>query len=250
MKKFLALFLALIMILAISACNSSSDNVYDEDDKKDNLKNTEDSDNKGENNSVNMNSISDATGYYSGVMRVKNSIMERPYFINKKGECVLSWPQATDNKDYIPGMSERFYGKYFPISEYDLITRQSMDVLLSETGKITHPSDVGVTDFLIMKSEATKKMAEDGYILAKTVKASYTSSVTTLVVFDNNFNKLCELEEINYTELSQYKYLSGFLYNDNKGVDVRNGKVYTNLADMFSQITLIHNRLLNENPLQ
>lgn len=253
MKKILALFLALVMILTISACNSAPDDFYDEDAKKDDLKNTEDSDNNGENNSVNMNSISYASGYKNGLMQVGEHRTDGKlvmFFVNKKGERVFDLPQ-NEGKEYIyNSFDSGFFGKYYPVTQadrdsYNFSTARyeiQNTVLIDTSGNLINPTDVGVTDFLAWEKDIALDMMSDGYILAKIDKESYSEeTATSLLVLDNDFKKLADLSGIvEIDDLYKYKYFHGFIYKEDKAIDLKNGKVYSNIADVYSQIILEH----------
>ena len=258
MKKILALLLVFLMILFVAACNSSSDD-FDDDDKNGNVNSMGGSSNNGDNgnnagnNFVNMDSVTDASGYKNGLMQVAEKGADgriQIFFVNKKGERVFDLP-SVEGKTYIyNSFDSGFFGKYYPITQaatdsYNSYTARyeiENTVLIDTSGKLINPIDVGVTDFLGWEEDIALDMMQDGYILAKIDKESYSEgTVTSLLVLDNNFKKLADLSGVvGINDLYSYKYFHGYIYNEDGAIDLKNGRVYSDISDVYSQITLKH----------
>lgn len=245
-RFFFVCLVAIMCVLILTACSEESNRQPSDnttDDTIDNVDNV-----AGENNihseSIDTGVLWVAYGYSNGVMLVGEGNGNPGYFINKNGERVFTLPNSAEkNYGLISADSKfvgKFLGKYCPINEYDLKSNTSSIVLLDESWNFIRPEDLGVTDFELGK-DITMAMLADGYILAKRVEETYVQTSTELLVLDDTMNEIVNLSGIVEEEdLRHYQYLSGFLYKEDKIIDLRTGNVSTNLSDMYSKISLEH----------
>lgn len=199
-----------------------------------------------ENNSVDLSKLWYAGKYSNGLLLVCDNENYEYFFINKEGERVFGIPQSDEKALLISSGVDGFLGKYCPIEEYDRYSTSSAStsLLLNESGEVIRPEDVGVSAF-VLDTDVAKAMLADGYILAKRVEETYAQTLTELLVLDNEMNDLTSLAGILEEDdlkhsYPRYRYLPGFLYNDDRAIDLQTGKVYTDLTEMYSKISFEH----------
>jgi len=250
-KKILSICLiGLACMLMFTACDIGGNPQEPSNENSDTFENinsestgTEIDENDKENNSIDLSNLWYVGKYSNGLLlvgEIKNYEYDY-YFINKEGERVFGMPQS-DEKNYsiISYDVDCFLGKYCPFIEYDRSSYARTTVLLNESGEVIRPEDVGVSAF-VSDTDVAKAMLADGYILAKRVEETYAQTLTELLVLDNEMNELIILAGIvEEDNLRYYKYLPGFLYNDDHAIELQTGKIYTDLTEMYSKISFEH----------
>lgn len=237
MKKLLAFIIATLMLLSLVACNNSTS--IDENDNTTNNNQGDVNNNNANNeqsnpsnnlkNKIDVSKITSSTVFSEGKAWVRCGEMTSDeyttlYCINKSGEILF-----TVTNTFINSPSPFYNGlSVVPM----MIDGEGVYCICDENGKVTKPSDIGATEFLI-KSDyevgSSHKLFKDGYIFAKKTEATFSDSSVTAAILNSSLEIV-----IGYTEeiLSFYEkyissaYYNGYMYNasENTIFDVKEGK--------------------------
>lgn len=247
MKKLLALFLAVLMLLSLVSCNISSrlddeDDTYEDQDNGDNENDTDDEQSNPSDdlkNKIDISKIKSGLQFSEGKAWVRCAIYPSEeaytlYCINKNGEILFTLNNASlnDPSPFHNGLSVVIMRIDDSDDSYD-------ECLCDEKGNIIKPSDVGATEFLIDSSDfrdsyyTGPKLFKDGYIFAKKTEATYSGSSVTAAILNSSLEVVAGYSEEILTLYEEYKNSTcydGCLYRQvdyttkYKMFDVKEGK--------------------------
>ena len=202
MKKLIALFLTMLMLLSIVACNVETP--------------PNNSGNNAENNSTNATSwLTGQNAYgmesinFSNGMAIISSVdgdKKKLYGIDKNGNLLYTlenYSTLYENKQFTNGL--------LYIYNWDNNTIN----LIDDTGKITTAEELGGTEFVSFNDQVYGRnywldMFEDGYIIVNKVITTFQGTTYESAIFDKNLNVVVdyskELYPVIYDSYADFTY--------------------------------------------
>ena len=228
MKKVVSLLLVLsLVMLLFSACSQETDSgSRKKSNRVTTTGNNSDqwSDKWGSDDSpqteylekIDATSFVAATNFVNGRAAVAKSKAGPVYIIDKKGNILYEFDLPGEKISLLTEM-----GQFF------LVNQSGRIGLINQEGKLVWDEDIGVSTFYGVA-------AEDGYILAEQVVATFDSTTRKLGVLDKNFNWIVEPTEEMYEQIplnnyiySDYYYHKEYLYRkeNNNFLNILTGEV-------------------------
>ena len=191
LKKLTLVLLAICQVCCLCSCN-----VSDNTTEKDNLVIAQDNNESDSDlvslESINGNNIEYAAPYSEGLMFLKLTSNDADvYCVDKNGKVVFKL-----NEELVKVRTSQFMNEYAFVTAIDT-SGDYHTVLCDKKGKLTYPSDVGVTEFY-----GPDEILKAGYVLAVKEEANYASTKKQLGVLNTNLEWEIPLSEELYVQFA------------------------------------------------
>lgn len=190
-------------------------------------------------NKINMSQISDTNDFSEGLAFVKlDGSREKTYCINKKGEIVFALDGNYNCGTFHNGIAFIYNSMQYGVT----------DVYICDTeGNLTSPADLGATSFMTAPFSTSAQSYDcfcGDYILVSKTTSTFAGSTYELGILNCDLEYIVEpsveLSELytNHYKTRSTKYYDGYLYQDDRYLNLRTGEEGFDLQTMYSSILI------------